>query len=90
MSETPLSTPLIYVSDPMTRQDAEAFMNSPPMLAWANACYDAVQRECEAGLSPDDLATFRLWWSGGKVDWDAIGSGPAYGAIMQAISMGCG
>jgi len=66
------------------------YINSPTMLARVHAYYDEVQRQCEAGLSPDDLATFRLWWGGGKVDWAAIGTNPAYCAIMQAISMGCG
>lgn len=69
---------------------ALAHMNSPAMLDWAQDYYDRVQAVCEEGLSRPDLATFRAWWSGGKVEWDAIGTGPAYGAIMQAISMGCG
>lgn len=79
----------IEITSHATREDAEAHMNSPDMLARANAYYDAVKADAEAALSPEDLAVFRFWWDGGLLDWSAVPK-QAYGAIMQAISQGCG
>ena len=72
-----------------TLDEAAAYMNSPEQLAPFNAYADGVKRLSEEGLCEEDLATFRLWWGGGKIDWQAIRE-PAYRAIMHAISMGCG
>lgn len=83
----------IEVSEHASVEDALAFMNSPEMLAQSNTYMSSVQSECERDLSEADRALFRRWWAGGGLPsdfWESIGTGPAYCAIMQATSMGCG
>lgn len=81
---------MIKVTTHESADAALAYMNQPENLAPFNEYMAQVKAKAEEGLSPDDLATFRLWWGGGSIDWNAVGTGPAYGAIMEAISSGCG
>lgn len=87
-------TPQITVTTHESPEAALEFMNRPEQLAPFDAYIADTKARAEQGLDAENLAVFRKWWSGEPIGdqaaWEAIFKTPAYGAIMQAISEGCG